>query len=190
MSALATKDGAERWVSWVLKRVAQNLERDGTLKPIAFLIITRNPQTGEVGEPDVVMVVPQHFEDEKDKDAFADVLHTVARRGAAIGYLFASEAWVAVGEANETIEDVFKYGSLEKHPKSREVVVVGVEHQALGKRMYMGNILRLKKRVRLAGWQTMDHRFEGRFAGMIEVDEAGRDAGPDHGSQGGEDGAA
>lgn len=130
---LQTWDGAQTFVTGVLKFFRENFERDGFLVPVAFLWITKNIETGTPHPEPVLIVVALDFE---DKEGSFYRLKELAVEGGAIVSVFASESRkveAPVEEQDAVLQYMSERGTLEGHPACKELLFVTMEHRPSNK---------------------------------------------------------
>lgn len=176
-----TREEAETWVANVQASVAQTFKKWGGMNPVAFIITELDPRTGEKADTPNLCVIPFEGEfDEKNRKAFASLLHEMADSLQANGVAFASEAWMANVQGAtlaESEENTKKWaGNLAEHPEKVEVVVLIVEHRLLGNRSYIGRVLRGEKTATITSWVEQNEKFgppEGSFTHFLKEEPHG-----------------
>lgn len=166
MSAdLTTEAGAREWIEHLKAHARRRFLEFGDLSPQAFFLATRDPDTGAALDPPGLHchfiesdLINQHG---PRKDVLAMFLRAQARRCAAIGYLWMSEAWVLQGESP----------SWEHVPGRREVLSIFVEHRALPKRESWGALVTRPKKgpPQLGEWSKRGEPT-GRFSQALPVE--------------------
>lgn len=133
---LKTYEGALAYTRSLLPLVRQTFDRDGYHSTMAFVMVSRSPETFEpLDEIGIAITAPEKgFTDQASKDAFSDALRDIIVRCEAVGVVFVSEIWMARAEKDE-IEKVQRFsrqGSLEHYPGRTEALYVSLEHSQRG----------------------------------------------------------
>ena len=170
---LRTAEGVCDFVAKVTEVAKASFALAGKITPVAFLMITKNPRTGEKltqAEP-VVLDVRQMMTPER-KDLLADTLRAMARESAAVGVLLILECWTLClrpGAKPEEIQEwLEEHGTLEKHPDCKEAVTLQLEHVALGQKAWNAIITRQPDgSAQLGDFREVLGNSEGRFTDFL-----------------------
>lgn len=116
----------ERWGERGIDYVHDMFLRHGVLRPMATLLATRDPQTLEAyPQPRGTLLIPTSFCSLSDRQIFSGKITELARRTAALGVVFASEAWEARPATPETRAAALaaaRAGRLEQYPERMETL--------------------------------------------------------------------
>lgn len=164
-----TPEGARAWALSMRDMARAQFERDEELAPQAVFIMTRDEKTGRK-HPKPTLLMSMIASDVingggQAKNNLGLWLRRIARRTAAIGYCFMSEAWVI------TDVDIRPRGSWENVPGRREVVRVGIEHVALGDTdlHYVAEVTRKKGKVTLAPWDETVGKIDRKRSRLLGI---------------------
>ncbi len=146
-------------------------DRGKFFPPRAFVLATRDPRTGlRLPRPGVIILVPSEMNDSKDKDAFVAHIAFTVQKSEAVGYVFASEAWMAFPRTEEearTAHDLAVDGKLTEYADKVEAMMVSFEECGTSRTVtWTARILREGKHVRLAEFTELDGA-KGRFTGLM-----------------------
>lgn len=169
---ITTPEGAEQWLRGLFPLFKQNLEKYGQLRPVAFILMTVNPLTGDKFRTPEVTVFPMQMGDNREKNAISEVLTRVVMASKAMGIAFISESWTA---PFKTQEEVNRWvGNIANHPERKECVYVSFEHKAFPRkvRSFQANISRNKLKQPTLG-EFEEHlglkvKPQGRFCGFLD----------------------
>ena len=178
--ALDNLDNVESLTAHFMHMFQENIERDGELHPVVIVVATKDPQTGEKFPSPTPALMPLLMSDEREKDYMASLIRMLAAKSEATAVLFATEAWVLMADVDGTslddhIKEAYRHGSISKHPKRKEVVLVSLEHHDLNHngRTWMADILRTgsgkDEKVSLAEFKEMPKGtgVQGRFTHLL-----------------------
>jgi hypothetical protein len=135
--------------------VRENFLRDGALLPVSFVFATKHLET-QVDQVGVIVVPVVGEFDEETKDTYSQFIRSLTKATAAVGVMFASEAWILDGGGMDEYE---KYrGHLQDHPDRKEVIVATLEHSRFGRRIWVAEISRLEGEAKplLLDWNERD----------------------------------
>lgn len=128
---LATAEGMKSFVEELLPIAKGNLERDGHLVPLAFLIVTKHPKTGaDLPSPVPLIVSPDRLANNREKDSFVEAIQRLVVEMKACGVIMIMESWTTPeGWGEEAFKTaISKYGSVSNMPDRREAICVTAEH--------------------------------------------------------------
>ena len=153
------RDDALKFLETILPMVTLNIENDGFLTPVAFLLVRVSPETGKRLEKPVMSICPLPWKNRAEKLYMQDQLRDVARRLDAELVLLVTEAWYAEGltpqQQQEAEAHIEEHGSLAGFPNIRERVVARLEY-GTGAEFWEAEIERVDKRVRLAPFENTE----------------------------------
>jgi hypothetical protein len=125
------KDTAQKFLRIMLPMVALNFERDGHVLPVAFLLTTKDADTGEMLAHPRLAIVPMPWGTTEERLCMLANLHELALRMGTVISLFVCEVWYA--EAAENLLEVQAHlaqkGSLEGYPGCKERVSALLEYE-------------------------------------------------------------
>jgi len=169
---LLSEAGARAWLEGVKRSVRDDFVNDGELPAGAVLIATRDERNGKKlpnGGCIYVGVMPSILNDHGaygQKDQLASYLRRMARKVDAVGFAFWSEAW-----AVHDTTDLPATGSFEHVPGRREIVMLNVQHKALGEdtRSFAAVIQERAGGRRVLRLWSPEGRSRGRFSGVLRT---------------------
>ena len=181
-SDYAEFDDVAAWIEFIKRKIAQMFNDIGALEPIAIIVPTVHPDTGERMDVPAMFIVPYEGEvTEMGKSGFAELVRALFKDVKAVAVAFAGEAWAVErelknGDAEEQNKMVNELtGRVADHPEKIEVVILTVEHRLMAPKCYMSNILRSEERAVVAGWSDKSDLLThsgGRFANFLEQNHA------------------
>lgn len=169
---LTSPEGATHLIERFKDSVATSLRMFGEYAPTALVIARKSPD-GEAlnskGEYELIFVAVPKPRSVDDKDVAAWFLRELAFRTEAVGIAFATEAWTVEGKPDDAAglqAAVEKVGGASKHPDRKEVVILMVEHRAIGAQAHLGIMRRGKEKPYISKWEVMDPQY-GRFVDLL-----------------------
>lgn len=122
---------AQKFLRIMLPLVRLNFEREGSVMPVAFLLLAKDMDTGEVLPHPRLAIIPMPWESTEERLGMLARLREVARRFDASISLFVCEVWYAE-DAKEKLGEiqahVARHGSLEGYPGCKERVSALLEY--------------------------------------------------------------
>jgi hypothetical protein len=149
----------------MLPAVAHNIEKDGHMLAVAFLLVRVSPETGEPLLAPKMLITPLPWENQADKQAMMLQLRSMAKRFDACLAMLVTEAWYVEGlnddERKSAEAHIRKYGSLQDFPDVQERIIVHLEHSD-GAESWEATIRRSDEGVRVDPFQ-----YEGELPSVI-----------------------
>lgn len=150
------RDQALDFMRPMLPLVAHNIEKDGHLLAVAFLLVQVSPETGQQLSTPRLSITPLPWENQADKRAMMLQLRCVAKRFNACLAMLVTEAWYVEGlepsEVQEADAYVREHGSLQGYPGVEERVIVRLEYTG-GAESWKAKIRRSAEGVRVDPFQ-------------------------------------
>lgn len=160
---LTTPEGLDAFVKFAQRAMRDNVEKDGELGAVAFVIARRDPRTGKRLESAVPAIVPlaQAMAEFDDKDEVARTLARFAKACDAYAIIVGLEAWMK---------------NMMGTPMG-EVITCSVEVRGEPQgTVYMSYIQRDGGKVSTSEWQSWASSLNGaRFMGLLR-DNYGKDS--------------
>jgi len=157
-----------KFMEKLLAMVKENFRRDGSLMPVAFVMVRRNPKTGVKFAAPVSITIPAHFQNDEDKERFASIIRQIVQDGDAESVIIVSEHWYADPKIAMRWRET--HGSLEGAPGVREVI--GVTEERRGAiTSWSSEITRTERGASLGPWKknvSTRKSVEGRFVGFLD----------------------
>jgi hypothetical protein len=161
--------GAVEFTEAMLGAARKNIERDGHLNPVAFLLANIHPQTGERFEEAQPVVIGGLPMDRKDE--LVEGLRDLCRATDASGLILITEAWSLKVSGGQDEQEAMKgyAGRLSEHPLRREIVHATMEHRKAGTAVWVAEIHRTPdgEFERLGEFERAAEEVTGRFAGLL-----------------------
>lgn len=152
---LTTPEGLDAFLSFAQGAMRENVERDGELSPVAFVIARRDPRTGDALEhavPAIVTLAPLMAQTQ-NKDDVAESLSRFAKACDAHAIIIGLEAWqkTLMGQ------------------RIGEVISCSVEVRGQPEgRVYFSYIQREGDKATTSDWQSWPTALRGsRFMGLL-----------------------
>jgi len=145
-----TLEDATKKLRPIMRAVKANIERDGYLHPVAFILSTRNPDTGAFHEGVALSVISVKGDfGQENRDQFTEQVRSFALASGALAVAFISEAWsLQKTKLSAADKQLLALEGVEGHPDRQEVVVVTLEHLR-GFRSWKAPLARVEGDVRL-----------------------------------------
>lgn len=127
----------------MLDLTRQEFEAVGNIRPKAFLLTKKHPETKE-DLPSTEMLGVLCGGDYSNPDmriAFAKELRRLAAELGSVGMVFMSEAWMVTAETEEATKKFKKHHSLEHVPGRKETVLFQAEHRYMGQKTWTAEIV-------------------------------------------------
>lgn len=164
---LRTAEGAEALLRSFLPCAEANLVQEGYLAPVAFLIVTKHPETKQRLVRPIIIPTLLDVGDNARKEISMNVLRTFAKRLDAIGCLLLLESWIA---KVHSLEEAVSGPLPSERADRKEVVTCVFEHQAFGTKLWTVDILRTSNGTPYLGdleEGPNGGRLEGRMTGIL-----------------------
>lgn len=120
-------------------------EQDGYLDPMAVVLATIDPNTGQKIEPSCCPIVPSRIDNDGERDGFAESIKQVARLTKATAVVMFFEAWMLVEASPDEVSAYRKLkdagGSMEELQNRVETVAI-IAETALTSRFWYARITR------------------------------------------------
>jgi hypothetical protein len=151
------RDEALKFLNIMLPMISLNMERDGHLMPVAFMLVSLSPETGERLPQPSLSITPLPWKSQEEKLYMQDQLKLVAQRYEAVLVILATEAWYADGLPPEKVKEadayVEEHGSLEHFPGVGERIIVRLEYSTTAE-FWEANIERVEGHVHVDAFEN------------------------------------
>lgn len=157
-SDLTTPEGLDAFVKFAQRAMRDNIEKDGELGAVAFVIARRDPRTGERLEHAIPAIVPlaEAMAEFDDKDKVAHTLARFAQACDAHAIIVGLEAWMKNMMGTRTGEVITCSVEVRGEPKGT---------------VYMSYIQRDGDKVSTSDWDSWPASLTGaRFMGLLRSD--------------------
>lgn len=173
---LHTEEGVKAFVEMMFPLIKRNIEKDGYLVPVSFVLATKDPRTGkELPTLSPIVVAPETLGSDDDKDFYVSGLKKVIQKSGAVGVVIVQESWtLSAGGVDPTeLRTYLDSGKrIADHPRREEVVMILVEHsKILHGISYFAKIARdSNDKIPLQPLKATpgDPRNTGRFTGFLQ----------------------
>jgi hypothetical protein len=180
---LSTADGIREFAKMLQHGVQREFLECQSIAPKAFVITNIHPEGLRLMESyGAVMVLSGEDFDGEGKENFASKVKLACNVLKAVGVFFLSECWMVMGDgttpekAKDSAEDmedwITRYGSLEKYPGRKEVVMLTLEHKETGALTWFASISTVGGRKILEDFseQVGFEKSSGRFTHLLQTD--------------------
>lgn len=152
-----------KFLSDIIEKAQQNLKNHTQLLPIAFLINHENKKTE---------IISSNFNDEHEKDYFAETVKQRASKIQADAICFLAESWTLPEKyhSKDMMDTIIKkYGTISNFPERKEIVMINLETNE-GIWVGMSDLKLAKKGKKLVGFKWMKSpEIHGRFANLLPI---------------------
>jgi len=154
---------------YALNRLRKIFEAEGSLRPIAEIMVTRDPETREIGEDYVSLVMTPATDDfgARTTEFFSRVIRQIIFDLDAVSYMFTSEVWMVRGPL-----EPMKTQPADA-PGRQECLCVILEFKSdYSTKIYIAPITRPDENtVRLGEWELAgtEGHVAGKFTGMFRT---------------------
>lgn len=164
---LLTREGVLDLMDTEFKLAKDIFTAMGEVRPMACLLITVNPKTGE--KLDQIATMQVCMIDQTDSNAMNQLCENIRRISStlgAVGVIMIAEVWSAKFETEE--EGMKWAGRMQDHPDRKETVFVTLEHKTLGQMSWHAPILREEGKASLGEFENMETtKFSGMATRML-----------------------
>lgn len=129
MTCLTFDQACEIARSVVVSGAIHNFATDGEVRPVSFVMGTKDPRTGRTLPKPTLALVPLTAV-AHSKDAMRALQQRACDQMDAVAHIYVTEGWVVVAKEDATYLDPYEgRESLEQHPDRVEVVLIVLEHK-------------------------------------------------------------